>query len=84
VAASSLDLEALHCILWNRAEPDSTVRFVQQEFCVELGTSRYTLNRALQSLVECGCLERLTRSGSAITQKYIVIDPGAVDPTAYA
>jgi predicted transcriptional regulator len=84
VATSVLDLETLHCILWNRAEPDATIRLTQNEFCKELGTSRYTLNRALQSLVEAGCLDRLTRSGSAITQKYVVIDPAAIDPDAYA
>jgi DNA-binding HxlR family transcriptional regulator len=75
MAGGGLDLEALHCVLWNQAADDDSIRFEQAEFADELGTSRFALNRALQALVEDGRLVRISRSGNGKTQMYVVTDP---------
>lgn len=70
-----VDREAVHCLLWARANDAGVVRVVQNEFALELAVSRFMLNRALQAMVEEGRLHRLSRSGNGRTQVYEVRDP---------
>ncbi len=77
---SALDLDILHELLWLRAEPrHHTIRIKQSDFCRVLHVSRFTLCRALDSMVAAGRLDCLTTLRGSAVKTYRVVDPEAWD-----
>ena len=77
--ASALSEPDLHEYLWTVAGPSHIIRIKQTEWAKKLAVSKFTLNRALQSMSLDGRLIKHHGAGGSASIVYTVEDPRPFD-----
>lgn len=68
-----IDREALHRLLWKRANRHGRVKFVQSDLAIEVGVSTAHFCRVIREMTEDGRLHQL----SSTAHTYVITDPAS-------
>lgn len=70
----SIDRDALHALLWKRADRRGAIKLLANVLALEIGVSAYHFSRILAELQEDGRLREVSR-GKHNVRTYMVSDP---------
>lgn len=72
-----LDVDALHALLWLRADARGVLRINQSRLANELCTKRLVIHRTLERMAGDGRISKIPGASGPATRSYEVIDPQA-------
>lgn len=70
-----LDTNALHSLLWLRADAQGVLRINQSRLANELVTTRLVIHRVLERMGNEGRLNKIPGASGPATRAYEIIDP---------
>lgn len=66
-----IDREALHRLLWKRANRHGRIKFVQSDLAIEVGVSTAHFCRVIREMTEAGRMRPL----ASVAHTYVITDP---------
>lgn len=70
-----LDQDALHALLWLRADARGVIRLSQSRLAADLATERLVIHRVLEHMISDGRISKIPGASGPATRSYEVIDP---------